>query len=158
MFNSQTALPGFMGPSAKGTNSIPLSSFWIVKSSTLISWCSWRPLRPKCMLVNSHHMVFIRERGLFWPSWPNSQRICSSCAVRLFALLGRGAFPFLNAVVFVLFFPAPFLNSGTLHLLIYIWDSFSLSNAVPMLPASLLGSLARRRCHCHGEFQHKITT
>ena len=82
----------FVGPSEKVMNLTPSSSFSMEKSSTIMSWCSCRPRKPKC-IVSSHHIVFIKERGVWLPNWPFCHSISSSSFVRLFALLGRFPIP-----------------------------------------------------------------
>ena len=108
----------FVGPSEKVMNLTPSSSFSMEKSSTIMSWCSCRPRKPKC-IVSSHHIVFIKERGVWLPNWPFCHSISSSSFVRLFALLLCFAFCFVfPSLVRAAFSPSlPRLSSktGTLY-------------------------------------------
>ena len=78
-FCVQTSRSGFRWPSssANSANSRPSSPFMILKSSSLILWCSCLPRRPNCW-VSSQHIVWIKDSGVLPPSFSLFQRISSS--------------------------------------------------------------------------------
>lgn len=82
----------FVGPSANSTNSRPSSPFMILKSSSLILWCSCLPRRPNCW-VSSHHIVWIKDSGVLPPSFSLLQRISSSSSDSCRALFGSLPWP-----------------------------------------------------------------
>ena len=78
----------FVGPSAKSTNSRPSSPFMILKSSSLILWCSCLQGRPNCS-VSSHHIVWNQGFWVLPPSFSLFQRISSSTSDSCRAMFGR---------------------------------------------------------------------
>ena len=67
----------FVGISANSANSRPSSPFMILKSSSLIPWCSCLPRRPNCW-VSSHRIVWVKDSGVLPPSFSLFQKISSS--------------------------------------------------------------------------------
>ena len=67
----------FVGISANSANSRPSSPFMILKSSSLILWCSCLPRRPNCW-VSSHRIVWVKDSGVLPPSFSLFQKISSS--------------------------------------------------------------------------------
>ena len=62
--------------------------FMILKSSSLIRWCSCLPRRPNCW-VSSHHSVWVKDSGVLPPSFSLFQKISSSSSDSCRALFGR---------------------------------------------------------------------